>query len=585
MVKFIYAFIIAVVVAPTLWRARSVSKTVYSATGQDSTAFIEVLRNDAPLVGTVLFLLVLTATVRNRWLACIPFVGATIMQLALMSDIVIDRQFSQRLAWLDVIKYYDYALTYMLAFDATVLAAMLVGLLVFLALAYLIFSTVRRAQLNLKYTALLLVVIMLASTLSWQGRNVEYVHYRSYQNFISHNDVLASEAIAYSDEYTATVIDPSENICVTNPVLSGPVIVYMVESLSSYQSELFGGVNNWTPRLDEIARNNAALTNFYASGFTTEDGALSLLTAQKALYPPNSYSNGGGSAFTGHWTPDRSLARVFKDMGYESIFLTTSDLAFSSTGDWMSAIGFQTVLGSNDPFYDGMERFHFGAAADAALVDNILQVVDTAQAPLFIFAKTVTSHHPHIHPETGERSVEAVMRYADAQIGALYDGLNAQDFFEAGHLVIVGDHRAMLAITRGEVENFGLDKAYTQVPAVVVSRQIVPEAVNITTAYGQTDLSNTLMGLFGGETCHNTFQGVIWGDAARPADYVMHRRGDQRNQISVFSQGRLGVVTLGGDNTSFSGRDFTPEEQDSIVRYVNAARITADLAEQGRPSD
>jgi phosphoglycerol transferase MdoB-like AlkP superfamily enzyme len=581
----VYAFLFPLVIAPTLWRAHSVSETVYSATGEDSTAFVEVLRNDAPLVGALLFFLTLAATVRNRRLALTLFLGAAAIKLALISDIIIDHQFSQRLVWLDIVKFFPYAFNYIFSLNATVLFYMAAGMLVLFLLGCKIFNAIHRAELSLKNASYLISLIILASIFGWQGRNIEYVHYRLYQNFISYNNMLSSEAVAYSAPYAATMTNPSKNICATNPTLSGPIIIYMVESLSSYHSKMFGGVNDWTPRLDEIAMHNAALTNFYANGFTTEDGLLSLLTAQSPLYPPNSFSKGGGSAFKGHWTPDRSLARIFNRNGYESIFITTSDLSFSSTGDWASALGFQTVRGSTDPFYNGMKRFHFGAAADAALVENILRLVDTAQSTPFIFAKTVTSHHPHTHPTTGERSVEAVMRYVDSQIGDLYDGLKARDFFTSGHLVIVGDHRAMLAVTRAEVEKFGLEKAYTQVPAVVIGRQLVPIARNITAPYSQADLSNTLMGLFSGETCYNPFQGVIWGEVVRPPNYILHRRGDRRNQISVFSQDRLGVITLNGDNTSFEGRRFTSEEKDSIVRYVNVARINAVLAEQDRLID
>ncbi|PVH27359.1 LTA synthase family protein [Pararhodobacter oceanensis] len=574
---FVLALVFATVFAPTLARAIYASRVVQAISGEGLIAFFEVFRNDAPLLGLVLALLTLTAFIRNYWLACLPFLGAVIVQLALISDVFVYSQFSLRLTWKDVVKFYDYSAIYILDLNMALMIGILVILITFFALSYLSFRTIFALQIGLRRASIFMASIAIASAFGWQSKNVAYVHYRLYQNIVSYNEMIASESREYSSDFAASVAGPIQETCSTHSAVSGPVIIYMVESLSSYQSRFFGGLNDWMPRLDEIAEDNAALTDFYASGFTTEDGELSLLTGEAALYPPNTYTVGGGSSFYGHWNPRRSLPRIFNDRGYESHFLTTSDLLFSSTGDWMSAIGFMNVRGSTDPFYDGMERFQFGAATDAALVDNILNTVEDAQVTPFIFVKTVSSHHPHIHPETGERSVEAVMRYVDAQIGRLYDTLSERGFFNNGHLVIVGDHRAMLPISREEVEHFGFDRSYTQIPAILVSRQIAPSPVEITTPYSQLDLSNTLMGLFSGEVCYDAFRGMIFGDDLQPPRFILHRRGDWRNQVSVFSGDRHGIVTLDGDDTWLLGVDFDQDEREVIVNYVNTARVNASM--------
>lgn len=570
--------IIAIVFAPTLYRAIQISKTVETVTGQETTAFFEVFRNDLPLIATVLGLLILTAALRTRWIACLTFAGAALIQLALMSDILVYRQFSQRLAWSDVLKFSDYTVSYLLDFDLRILVLMLVSAVFFGLLCYMFFLTMRRVDLRVMRASGLLGILALTTTSVWQDRQIQYTHYRFYLNFLSYNNVVASEF----QDYATTTPVAAETTCTAHPTLSGPVIMYMVESLSSYQTRFFGGVHDWMPHLDRIARQNAALTRFHANGFTTEDGELSLLTSELPLYPPKSFTTGGSTAFAGYWNPERTLPRLFNARDYDSYFLTSADLSFSSTGDWARTIGFETVEGSTHPFYDNMQRFHFDAAGDAALVDHVLQTLSLAQKPPFIFVKTVSSHHPHIHPETGERSVEAVMRYTDAQIGRLHDTLQARGFFETGHLVIVGDHRAMLPLTRNEVETFGPDRAYTQVPAVIVSQQIAPAPVIIDTPYSQADLGNTLMGLFGGQMCHGPFKGTIWGDNPQPAQHILHRRGDWRHQVSVFSGAQHGIVVLKGDDTHYVGEALDPAAEARIVDHINTARITAGQFRQGR---
>ncbi|WP_120500075.1 LTA synthase family protein [Roseovarius sp. EL26] len=577
--KLLLPIILFIAFVPTLYRAYKINWIVTYRMGEGHHAFLEVIRNDAPLIALILGGLVLTAVIKNRWLAFIPFLVAAAMLLALLLDVIVYRQFSLRLTWADVVKFSDYAINYILDFNGIMIFGIVLSGVAFIAVAIVIFHAVRSLKLSFRNGSVIMAAITILSAACWVSKDTGYVHFRFYQNVIAYNQVIASEHRGYSEEFTTSAKNPFENHCVIYPRLSGPIIIYMVESLSSYQTDFFSGQNDWMPRLDDIARNNVALTDFYANGFTTEDGEVSLLTAEHPLYPPKNFSNGGSTNFAGQWKPERSLPRILEEQGYESYFLTSGDLSFSSTGKWASSIGFDHVQGSTHPFYDGMERFHFDSAGDEALVDHVLQTLDHATKQPFIFVKTVSSHHPHVHPDTGERSVEAVMRYTDSQIGRLHDELDTMGFFETGHLIIVGDHRSMLPLTKGEIDRIGMAKAYTQVPAILVSNTLNSKPEIIKTPYSHVDLSNTLMGLFGGEMCHSTIKGVIWGEKPAPPEYILHRRGDNRNQISIFSDERAGVVTLDGEDTHFVGTDFDNTEQDDLVKFVNYMRVKSGIKE------
>ena len=66
----------------------------------------------------------------------------------------------------------------------------------------------------------------------------------------------------------------------------GSVIVLMVESLSAWHSHLLGSAQDWTPKLDAIARSSHFFKNFYANGFTTSTAEIAILSGNTPLIPP-----------------------------------------------------------------------------------------------------------------------------------------------------------------------------------------------------------------------------------------------------------------------------------------------------------
>lgn len=569
-----YAFI------PTLYRGYDIELRLRSFLGIEWQGMVEVLRNDFVILALILALLIAVVLIRSKPVAFVCFCTAAGLQLFLVLDVLLFEQFAARLNFADAIKYGSYAPKYITDLGLELLLPLTLGILAIVGINYIIWQLLRESKIGLAPASAIVLFLGVTSAAAWQTRDTGYVHYRFYQNLFSHNYTAALELKPYSASFEATLSNPFEPSCRSVPAITGPIIIYMVESLSSYHSNFFSGLNDWTPELDRLAQGNLALVNLFANGFTTEDGELSLLTANFPIYPPDTLTSRGSTKFVGYWHAEPSLVSVLSDRGYETNFLTTSDLAFSSTGDWMNSIGFDHVEGSEGSSYDAWPRFAFDAAPDAALVERILQVVDGSAQEKLIFVKSVSSHHPFIHPETGERSEEQVIRYVDQQIASLHASLERRGFFETGHLVVVGDHRAMRPLVSEEIELFGFEKTYTQVPAIVVSNTLAPEPKTVTAPHSQVDIANSLMGLGQGEICTSAVRGAIFGDAPDVADHIIHRRGDQRNQFSIFSNNLVGVITLNGDKTELSGTGYTEQEAEQIVKFINYSRVQARLANE-----
>jgi len=343
----------------------------------------------------------------------------------------------------------------------------------------------------------------------------------------------------------------------------------MVESLSSYQSDYFSGVRNWTPNLDKIAQKNIAFTRFYANGFTTEDAEVALLTGQHPIYAPSSYSNGGETSFSGFYNPTDSLPRKLEHHGYETEFLTSADLSFSNTGVWAKSIGFNYVEGHKHNSYNSWERFNFKAAPDEALYQRLLARVNfNKDRNYFLFAKTVSTHHPFVNPVNKNRSEEEAFRYADQQIDLLYKKLIENYFFDDGMLIIVGDHHAMVPLKKEEADILGEFRAAARVPLIIVGEGY---ATPTKSSYQQVDVFNSIKGLVSGESCNTDWVGDIFVE--KPASYIAHRRGDNRNIISVFTDKADYLVSLNGDETAIDNSHDHPPVAKQVLDKINAIRI------------
>jgi phosphoglycerol transferase MdoB-like AlkP superfamily enzyme len=563
---------------PYAFRAGYIEHRVANLTGTDMVSLLAVLQNDSIIIATTLLGVLAITYTKRLWVQLAVFAIIVLLHSLILLDVILVIEFSQRLNWADALKYGDSLFTYIADFQFKQLMIILSAGLAFLAVKALIFRHLALSQPNPVVGVPICVLILSLCALHITRPDTGYVHDRFYKNYVDYNRVIASERRSYSDAVTKRLDGAVfAETCTSGQKLDGPIIYYMVESLSAYHSELLGGFNDWTPKLDQMARENTYFENFFANGFTTEDGLISLLTEQYPLLPPDTYSKGGGAGFSGYWGLPETLPTLFNSAGYRTHFVTTADLNFSSTGNWARSIGFEHVEGAEQPFYDTFAKFHFDAAPDEALVERVLQIVDTPSSePLFLFAKTVSSHHPHIDPVTGIRSEEQVIRYVDRQIDVLHTALQKRGFFENGHLIIVADHRAMTPLHPEEIAKWGFEESFARVPAVIIGDALLQMQGKIEAPYDQVDLANTVKGRISGTTCVSDVKSAITAETTDTPRYFFHRRGDQRNAVSVFSTQGYGAIVLNGDNTAMQNTTgIEPEVQSRLVDYVNWRRLQA----------
>ena len=397
-----------------------------------------------------------------------------------------------------------------------------------------------------------------------------------YENVLERNkDFIVRNH--YSEQFIERLrlMEKPQLICAKGESRHLDVVVIIVESLSAYHSFEFSGIENWTPRLDEIARNEIALTNFYANGWTTIGGLLSLLGSKFPLVPDHAVANEWGSPRLSDFANLRNpIARHLAALGYSTTFVAGGDTGFLGQADWLRSMGFEKIVTDPDPRYFAERvRGPFDSIPDRLLFKIAIDEIYSAKRPSFTVVQTFWSHRPFMSPDGGPvHGEEQVIREADAQIGWLYDQLKAKRFFEHGLLFITGDHRAMEPFRSGEIECFGAT-ARSRVPGVVVASGLSSPR-RIEADFQQRDLAPSLLSIIDSTYCRDAIQGSFLTSSPVAPRCVLHSRGDDRDLIMVKCGHDIGTVRLSGDRTRFVEGGVTKPEE--VIDAINRSRLGLD---------
>jgi hypothetical protein len=521
------------------------------------------------------------AFVFRAYLLQFPFLAISAALFVVMAiDTLVLLTLTQRLYVFDVLKFgkelgaiVQFARLFLASTAGKISAVLAIGACVLIACLF----APRPRRPKPAFALVLLGAVSLAFG-SWRPSTMSYIHYELLQNVLA-----ANLELGVNQPYTAGFAEqvkrdlkPQTPICVDRGgEISHPNILFVLEeSLSMHHSELFGGVRDLTPHLDSIARKYTYLPDFYANGFSTDGGLISLISGRPPIPAVGRYES--TEAFKGFDSPAHALPDVLHNAGYDVNFLTTGDLGFLGQEAWMRNLHFDHVEGAENPFYDGMKRRHFNAAEDKALYQRFLQWMDarTDAAPWFAMLLTVSTHPPFINPETEQTDEPGVFKYADTQIGVLFDELNRRHFFDNGILLISGDHRSMTPLFAQEQIRFG-DSAMARVPMVIATNLPIARGA-LAGSFQQTDLVPSIDHLTNAHSCRTDAQGLFLSEPPVAPKYVVHARGDKRGRLDIYFKGtdgteREGNIILNGDASRWIGDK--PDDWQQIMLRVEADRV------------
>ncbi|WP_198970076.1 LTA synthase family protein [Xylophilus sp. ASV27] len=541
-------------------------------TGCDRRCFAPVIfSNDATVLGCLVLLLA-ACCLRLRYTRPLLVGAGLVLLLAYVLDLFVFMLLNHRLDIGDVFKYagdvsLDSHLVLPVLDSGLGISSVLAGL--GCAVGFVVLATQERRRI-----AAALVLAVLSAGMygaKFVPRDIGHVSKTSFDDIISHN-LPDGEDAPYTPAFEKRLAQLPELAQQCEPGAAAPssVILLVVESLSLFQSRYLSGIKDWTPEIDRLATRYSYLDQFYANGFTTDGGLVSLLTGHVPL--PNLDRYKSMQAYIGFDHPQQNALQQLQQHGFDTFYFRSADLGFIGTGDWLRHLGFSHVEGPENAFYQGMRRGSFNDPGDHALYQRFLHWYDTEQHPhpFFSVVQTTTMHPPFVIPESGVRDEEQSVRYADHAIGEFVAGLEQRGFFKHGILFITGDHRSMTVRRPGEWEKLGKD-AIARVPALVIGNaRLAPGKVP--GRWQQTDFLPSLLEAAGLPSCTTAFEGRFLGHQV-PAQYVMHAEGVERDHVlvRVKDDPRTYEVQLDGDKTAWVNAPRGPAGQ-IVLDEVNRER-------------
>jgi len=538
-----------------------------------------VILNDLGLISVLSLLLIASLALRNAFVFIplrLAFLAGIIVYL--MDALLLD-SFFVRLRLDDLVVYGRHVtLLWRHVMETEMLSFTLIGLLCLVGFLGALSFVPPSDFLRIKVFGIAVVFPLAGIFVHLTVQPSSYIHDWAMRNVAAVNFNVGVTK-QYSESFRNTLMageaQQDSQVCKRGMDSSPNIVLLILESWSPYQSRLQGGINDWTPKIDEISRKYAWFSRMHAGGFSTNEGLISLFTGLEYVSPQQPFFQ--IRPFQTAWDTPLRLPEILRDdAGYFTAFLTSGNLSFAQKKAWINTLGFSHVEGHDHPGYDTVEkRHHFDSVNDRVLYQRSVEFIKDLAAssqPFFITIETVSTHHPYRHPQTGERSEEAVFRYMDETVWEFYAALESSGFFDNGILVMVSDHRAMIPITKAEQRAFGQATA-SLVPLVVASRDTRGMG-EIKQRFHQSDLPASFDALTSKTHCHRGPYRNIFRTQATAARCVYHARGDDRDHIDAFCPDGNYLVKLDGDDT----RVIEPGNVDDdiarkIVNQINIHRI------------
>lgn len=216
------------------------------------------------------------------------------------------------------------------------------------------------------------------------------------------------------------------------------VLVVLLESWSADIIEPLGGDSGVAPRFTELAKDGLLFTNFYSTGFRTEQGLCALLSAFPSQPKTTIIRNFGKF--------DRlpSVVKTLGTAGYSSTYWYTGNVEFANTRAYLEAMGFERV--HDEHSFPIIRRTDWGAY-DEELFAFHLRTTGTERQPFFHVLMTATSHEPFnapvdegFHGRNEPQLYRNTVHYTDRCLGDFIDKAKKQDWYANTLIVIVADH-------------------------------------------------------------------------------------------------------------------------------------------------
>ena len=301
------------------------------------------------------------------------------------------------------------------------------------------------------------------------------------------------------------------------------VILVVLESVAARWTSLHGGLYQSTPNIVAASGRSMAFDNFYAHIGRSSNSLAAILLS---TYPKIGFRD-----LTEEYphVPGTSLATLFRGRGYDTAFVTPSDLSWAGWTAFLAQRGFGTVRDYHD-FGCTVPLSSWGVE-DRCMVEDMLDFIDRKKDhPFFLMAWSQQTHHPY-EPTPGVPLLELVReptpddyelgRYlnvlheTDRHLGRLFEGIRRAGLDQDTIVVVTGDHGQAFGFPHNSyIQGRTMYEEDVHVPLMVWFPRIYRAAARSKVVGSHVDLAPTIAELAGLQAAPD-WQGRSLFDAGR----------------------------------------------------------------------
>ena len=213
------------------------------------------------------------------------------------------------------------------------------------------------------------------------------------------------------------------------------IVMILLESWSAEVTGVYGNNKNATPQFDELSKEGYLFTNYYSTGFRTEQGFAALISGFPSQ-PTTTIIRKFGK-----FENLPSIAQTLDSNAYHSSYYYGGNLEFANTKAYMESAGFDKFIGQDDFKYKN--RTHWGAY-DAELFDFTVTDLKNNPEPFLSIIMTSTNHEPFDFPiDMGFLKTNKyynTVRYTDKSLGDFIAKSKNEQWYKNTIFIIVADH-------------------------------------------------------------------------------------------------------------------------------------------------
>jgi phosphoglycerol transferase MdoB-like AlkP superfamily enzyme len=272
------------------------------------------------------------------------------------------------------------------------------------------------------------------------------------------------------------------------------VVFVFLESWAGDVIEGLGGEKGVAPKFEELAKEGIFFTQFYATGYRTEQGYLATFSAIPAI-PVGSVMQQFGK-----FDKLPNLYAVLRQSGYHTSFYSGGRLSFDNVEAYLGAAGVNIMKGRDD--WPIRRQTLWGAYDEETFAMHAAEL-NALPEPFVTSVSTMTTHEwfdadiPQLF--NGDKDIVSdhyrnTVHYADSCLFEYLESAKKEPWYQHTVFVVMADHSSAFPKHRG---NYETERHH--IPMIITGGAIKPEwrGKKVNRVGSQTDIAATLLGQMG----------------------------------------------------------------------------------------